>query len=266
MAGLLSKMYGKYNAFLCGSSFLRRLIAFQHKKLPVPLLVFDFIFRSKFSRKLFNFYGTAVFQSPYLLRGKKNLDFWLSRDSLYWHFWRQTDTNDKILKEVLSLDPIKECMGNKELIAVEIGFGIGKNYAKNLKNNNFKKYIAIEPNVYLCGYAKKKFESEKNFEIVNTTISEFIDQNLDFNILFCSGGVFMYADPNTVNRFFESLRGKNVKIIIILNEGTPGNDICREDGTVIYNFRKRLISAGYGDKNFIENIKSGNLYRYFLMN
>ena len=158
---ILKTAFRNWNNFLLKSNFVRRLIFAQHKLLPMPLGVFDVIFRSGLRRRLFNFYGSHVANFSYLRRGGDQLKFWLSKESLYWHFWRQTDTNDEIFKEIFSIEPIKNIFSNGGgLTAVELGFGIGKNYDKFLRQKKFTKYIAVEPNQYLCHYVAKKFRSE----------------------------------------------------------------------------------------------------------
>ena len=64
----------------------------------------------------------------------------------------------------------------------------------------------------------------------------------------------------------DELLKRNVKIIVIFYEGTPKEDIRREDGTMMYNFKQRLEKAGFSGKRFIEiegEVK--DTYRYFIM-
>lgn len=266
MLKILKVVFRRCKSFLGNSNLVSKLIRVQHRLWPMPLAMFDVIFRSGLRRRLFDFYGANIAKYSYLRRGSDQLGYWLSRESLYWHFWRQTDTNDKIFDEILSLEPVKNLLSDEGgLTAVEIGFGLGKNYAKFLRQNNFKKYIAVEPNVYLCNYVAKRFLSDKNFEVVNASVADFTSQERGFDILVCSGGVFMYLDSQTVNRFFQSLMGAGVKTVIILNEGTTENDIYRDDGTTMYNFKKRLLASGYNNKDFIEKQKEDRVYSYFIM-
>ena len=265
MVAIAKKVFFAIDNYLRSSHFVKKLVAYQHRIMPLPLTMFDFLFRSAIRRRFFNFYGPHIFHGSYKKRDRDQLGYWLSKESLRWHFWRQTEIDHKTLKEVISLAPVRNCLYNPELTAVEIGFGIGKNYSVALKNNVLKKYIAVEPNTYLCTYAQKKFRSERNFEVVCATADEFIAQDQKFDILFCANGVFMYMDPSSVDAFFRSLFAKGVQLVLILNEGTPLDDIHRDDGTVIYNFKERLMISGYGDKHFIEKQRPDGLYRYFLM-
>ena len=262
---ILETTFRRCKNFLSNSNFLRKLIYTQHRLLPMPLWAFDWIFRSGFRRRLFDFYGANVAKYSYLRR-EGQLDYWLSKESLYWHFWRQTDTHAKTLREVASsLNTIVFKNEATSLTAVELGFGVGKDYAKFFKRLNFKKYIAVEPNAYLCDYAVKKFLFDKNLEIINALVGDFIEQRRSFDFLFCSGGVFMYLDQPNVNAFFQSLKGAGVKVIIILNEGTPGDDITRDDRTTMFNFKQRLITSGYSNARFIEKQKENGVYSYFVM-
>ncbi|HBB65187.1 MAG TPA: hypothetical protein DCZ84_00920 [Candidatus Vogelbacteria bacterium] len=266
MLTLVKKAFSWVDNYLCRSRFIQRVVLYQYRRAPLPLAVFDYLFRSALRRRLFNFYAFHIFHDSYTKRDGDQLGYWLSKESLYWHFWRQTDIDQTALDEVVSLAPVHQSLHNKELIAVEIGFGIGKGYASRLKDNTLKKYIAVEPNAYLCTHMQKKFKSEQNFEVVCATADEFIAQDRGgVDILLCANGVFMYMDPDSVDAFFQSLCAKGVQFILILNEGTPSADIHREDGTVMYNFKERLLASGYADKHFIEKRRPDGLYRYFLM-
>jgi len=259
------KVFFCIDNYLCHSGFIQQVILYQHRRVPLPLVVFDYIFRSALRRRIFNFYAFHIFHDSYTKRDGDQLGYWLSKESLYWHFWRQTEMDQTALDEVVSLEPVRQSLHNKELIAVEIGFGVGKSYASRLKDNTLKKYIAVEPNAYLCTHMQKKFKSEQNFEVVCATADEFMAQDQQFDILLCANGVFMYMDTLTMDRFFQSLRAKGVQLVLILNEGTPLHDIHRADGSVMYNFKERLIASGYGNKHFIEEQRPDGLYRYFLM-
>ena len=264
MKNFLRLILGRCKSFLSNSGLVRSLVLFQHKLVPMPLVMFDWIFRSGFRRRIFDFYGSSIAKNFYNNRGSNQLNFWLSKESLYWHFWRQTDTDDRVLGEVLSLDQIKKKFETDALVVAELGFGMGKNYAKFLRPNNFKKYIAVEPNTYLCDYVSRKFESDKNLEVVNSSAIDFVNYKRKIDVLLCSGGVLMYLDKIAIDAVFCSLATSGANTLIILNEGTWTEDISREDGTTMYNFKKRLIELGF-EKTFIENQKAEGIYSYFVM-
>src|SRR3989344_1979657 len=185
------KVFSWVDNYLCRSRFIQRVVLYQYRRAPLPLAVFDYLFRSALRRRLFNFYAFHIFHDSYTKRDGDQLGYWLSKESLYWHFWRQTEMDQTALDEVVSLEPVRQSLHNKELIAVEIGFGVGKSYASRLKDNTLKKYIAVEPNAYLCTHMQKKFKSEQNFEVVCATADEFIAQDQGGLIFFCAPMVFL---------------------------------------------------------------------------
>lgn len=246
----LKKLYQKFDNFLCNNDLIRRVIYFQHQILPLPLPVFDFIFRSKTRRLLFNSYGSHIFRYSYLARKRDNYDYWISRDSLYWHFWRQSDTNQEQLRKILSIVSLQS------LNIVEIGFGIGRNY-KILQKEKPRHYVAVEPNKHLCDYVAKNF---RNLEVVCQPLKDFAPR--EFDVLIATNGVFMYLDKKTVDHFFSSLK---IKVAIFLNEGSPNGDVLREDNTTMYDFKSRLMNAGYGNKRFLQKVRNTGIYDYLVM-
>ena len=251
------EIYKQIDHFLYTNALIEKIIHFQHKILPIPLNVFDFIFRTKTGRLLFNFYGRNVFGYSYLSRNKDNDKYWLSRDSLYWHFWRQSDLNNKQLKEILSIVSLQSTK------VVEIGFGLGRNY--RLLHNGVNSYTAVEPNKYLCDYAAKKFSGDKNFKIINQPIEKFLRNNHKFDVLVATNGVFMYVSKKIVDEFFLALPSAGVGITIFLNEGSANGDVFRDDNTVMYDFKSRLIKAGYDNKRFLQKVRDNGIYDYLVM-
>jgi hypothetical protein len=75
----------------------------------------------------------------------------------------------------------------------------------------------------------------------------------------------MYLKRNFVNDFFRNLRKNGVKTIIIVGEGHKGNDIVRDDDTIMYSFKDRLALAGYKNKHFMEKTGRNGMYKYFVM-
>lgn len=228
----------------------------------MPLWAFDLLYRSRLARMLLYFYGFHVFHYSYGSRDGDNWKYWMSRESLYWHLWRQTDVDD--LTEVLSRPEIKEVLSDPSITAIEVGFGIGKNYGAFFRRNSFRRYIASEPNVFACEYARGRFR-DRNLVIESTSVEDIIRDSRSFDALLVCGGVFMCLPKRIVDEFFQSLPNRGVKFILITNEGTPGQDIVRADNTAMYNFRERLESAGYRGKRFLEKGKESGIYAYFVM-
>lgn len=256
--------YRRWDAFLCRNTVLQRIIYWQHKHFPLPFSFFCWLFSSKWSGKLLNFYGSHCFN--YYQRQGQDL-YWLSRESLYWHFWRQTDMDRDLLKDVFLRPELSAFFYNSEYTCLEIGFGIGKSYKYWLRDNNYlKKYTALELNRYACDYARKAFR-EENFEIYNQSLDVFIQQEKrEFNIVFAANGVLMYCSPDVIDAFCQYLGDCNVKVIIIWNEGSVGDDIVREDGTIMYGFEKRLAQAGVSGRVWKQpQEEQTQLLKYFIM-
>jgi hypothetical protein len=134
-------------------TWLKKVIYFQHRFFPIPLFLYDYIFRSNITKVLFHFYGYHIWAYKYGVREGNHLGYWNSKDSLYWHFWRQADKNINI-KDVLAIPQITACLQNSELIACELGFGLGKLYRQQWCNNKLKEYLAVDTNQYVCDYNK----------------------------------------------------------------------------------------------------------------
>jgi hypothetical protein len=156
MRRLLKPIYTKFSDFLVNNKGVGSLIYTQHKYFPMPIFLFDLLFRFKLLKYLFNFYGYHVFLSSYSKRDGDNNLYWLSRESLYWHLWRQSDHYEKSIIDIMSLDEIEDYLKNDDLIVLEPGFGIGKTYFRNYNLlSHFKKYIALEINPFCFEYINK---------------------------------------------------------------------------------------------------------------
>jgi hypothetical protein len=260
-------IYRKYSDFMIDNEMIKLLIYKQHKFFSMPIFLFDLLFRYRLLKYLFNFYGYHVWLSSYSKRDGDNISYWLSRQSLYWHLWRQTDDDGKSIVDIMLTHGIKDCLLNDNLVALEAGFGIGKNYFRNHKVfSNFDKYIAVELNSYCCDYVNKRYNSFKSLSILNMSMRQFINSSTTkFDIFICAGGVLLCLDNDTVNLLFKILPERGVKAVIILNEGTDKEDIFRSDNTTIYNIKKRLIMAGYQNKQWLEKKKDDDIYEYFVM-
>jgi hypothetical protein len=131
MRWLIKAIYTKFSEFMINNEIVKLFIYKQHESFPMPLFLFDFLFRFRLLKYLFNFYGFHVWNSSYSRRDGDNISYWLSKESLYWHLWRQTDHDGKSITEIMISNGIKDYLSNKNLIALEVGFGIGKNYFNN---------------------------------------------------------------------------------------------------------------------------------------
>ena len=150
----------------------------------------------------------------------------------------------------MAIPQITACLQNNELIACELGFGLGKYYRQEWSNNKLKEYLAVDTNKYLCDYNKKYYKKTKNLRVINSSAEDFINSEQNFDILIASGEVFAYIEPKFVDHIIHKLKEKGVKYVIILNEGCMTEDIRWGDGTYEYNFKKRLVESGFADKQF----------------
>ena len=80
----LKKIYMGYYNFIRNNADVEKIIYLQHKKLPMPLFLFDLLYRSKIGILIFGVYGWHCFESSYCAR-ENHLSYWMSKESLYWH-------------------------------------------------------------------------------------------------------------------------------------------------------------------------------------
>ncbi len=242
----------------------------------MPIWLFDMIFKYKTTSYIFNFYGKIVcdlvfedFQYGNSIKG--NNIFWLDKDAIYWHLWKQSDTYKKVFDIIFEEHKELEGLLKKDLIAAKIGVGVGKTFNKSLKINKFKKFYLAEPNEFILDYIKDKYKSIHNIEFLNADIKELSNlQEFKCDILFSVGGVFMFEEREIVKDFFKSMHEKGLKYMIIVAEGTQENDdVVRDNTTTMYNFKKLLIEAGFKDKKFYmhngDNYDSTKTLKYFIM-
>jgi hypothetical protein len=258
------RLFERWYKFSESLTWLEKIIVFQHKNFPIPLKLYDYLFRFNITKVLFNFYGYHVWRVKYNAREGDHLNYWKSKESLYWHFWRQSDKNQDI-KVVLNIPQINACLQNNNLVACEFGFGIGKYYRQNWSNNKLKEYLAVDINKYICDYNKKYYKNKKNLEVINSSAEDFINSDHKFDILIASGEVFAYVEPKIIDYMFQQLIKKGVKFVIILGEGCMTHDIIWPDGTIEYNFKKRLLENGYADKKFYFEEHSNKVLKYIVM-
>ena len=258
------RIFEKWYEFTKNITWLEKVIYFQHRFFPIPLPLYDYLFRFNITKVLFNFYGYHIWHSKYRTREGNHLHYWKSKESLYWHFWRQTDKNSNI-KEVLAIPKIKACFQNSELIACELGFGLGKYYRQQWSDNKLKEYLAVDTNQHVCDYNKKYYKKFKNLKVVNSSAEDFINSEQNFDILIASGEVFAYIEPKLVDHIIQKLKGKGVKIVIILGEGCMTEDLHWPDGTYEYNFKKRLVENGFADKQYYYSEHDIKVLKYIVM-
>jgi hypothetical protein len=258
------RIFEKWYEFTKNITWLEKVIIFQHGLFPIPLPIYDYLFRFNITKVLFNFYGHHVWRVKYNAREGNHINYWNSEESLYWHFWRQSDKNQNI-SEILSIPQINAYLQNSELVACELGFGLGKYYRQHWSNNNLKEYLAVDTNKYICDYNKRYYKKHKNLRIINSSAEDFINSEQKFDILIASGEVFAYIGPKQVDNIIQKLKQKGVKVVIIIGEGCMTEDIVWQDGTIEYNFRDRLLEKGFNDKQFYYQEHDNKVLKYMVM-
>ena len=113
------RIFIRWYKFTNNITWLKKVIFFQHRVFPIPLFLYDYLFRFHITKVLFNFYGHHIWLYKYGVREGNHLGYWNSKDSLYWHFWCQTDINENI-KKILEIPEINACLQNSELVACEL--------------------------------------------------------------------------------------------------------------------------------------------------
>ena len=258
----LKQFYDRYAELTLKSQFLRQVIYWQHQVLPMPIALFDQLFRVKLVRKGFNFYAHHVFMCAYDRR-KDTEDYWLSKEALYWFFYSRYHADTGQIDQILQVPEVSAFLRDDSLTAVELGFGIGRNYRYLRNHICLKKYIAIELNSFACKYAAAEY-SEPNFKVLNQSIEEFTNETFPFEVLLVFGRVLMYLPPPVLAQLIASLPRRGVRKILVLAEGSQGPDRQFPDGTIMYNFRQRLEAAGYAG-NYIEQADADGILERFVL-
>ena len=233
---------------------MKKIFKLQHKYLPIPLKIFQFIYSFKLLSRVFRFYGDACFELDYVDTVKENYDdYWLSKRSMYWHYLHFTDTflTDDF-KTVFYTFP--SLFKNKKIC--DYGTGVGKIY------NQFSKILKmtmIEKNKYCCEFLKKKF---KNYTIINGDYK--VIKELEIDTLIVTGGVLMYLSQVEIDEFFENI--KNIKNLVIIDEGADNDTIRDNDPSIMYDFKKRLKNNNYyAESDFFICKKEKSYYKIFVM-
>ncbi|CAN5714038.1 hypothetical protein BH18PSE1_BH18PSE1_08270 [soil metagenome] len=261
------------NHSLAQNQTLGKAVRFQHQHLPLPLALFDMLFRTTVGSKLLYSYGRHVFHASYESR-KSNEDFWTSREIIYHHLYIQRHVLWYII-ELLKQEPeIMSFLSRGDLAFLEVGFGLGRTSRAMMEGGvlRWRSYYATEPNAHLCDYVRRRFGKRlgKTFEIHPGTIRDLLTSAPRFDVFLVTGGVLMFCPEDTLEAFFASLPQRGCRYVLILHEGSPADDIEREmdktahTGATQYDFRSRL-AAVYPQARFITRVGSDGLYDYFCM-
>ena len=91
---------------------LKIFLRFQHTYLPIPLIIYKYLFKLERSHKFFYSYYRLCFDTDYNHKkpntSEFNQSYWLSKRSLYWHYThlhhnRFTSLYNEILKKYYHL-------------------------------------------------------------------------------------------------------------------------------------------------------------------
>lgn len=255
MSTTLKNLYVAITKALIESPLMGCLIGFQHRHVPLPIAMFDKLFRHRVTARLFAFYGPHAFHADYANRSS-NEDYWMGRRSIYWHLFRQNDIFElgTYPAEILKL------LGRGDLVFAEPGFGIGKQTRHLLESGvlRFKSYIAAEPNDYARAYASRHMPE---FTYKAGGLSDLLSET--FDVLVINGGVLMYCDRKTVDEFFARLPKTGCNYVVVMGEGGP-REVVRPDNTTMYALKDRLLAA-YPNKSFVEEVSPAGQYNAFAM-
>ncbi|TGL56185.1 class I SAM-dependent methyltransferase [Leptospira ognonensis] len=229
------------------SNIVKDLIYFQHHLFPLPLLFFDWLFSNPLRAKLLAPYGMHVFMSSYENR-LDNFLYWNSKESLYWHLYRQTDVNKNLISILQQNENFSAFLQDPNLEIVELGIGIGKT-TRFLTDNHlltYKHLIGTDTNEFVCNYLNEN-NLIKNASVYQLNAEQIIERELKMDLLMAHGGVFMYLSEEIVTKIFRYLYKVGCKALFITQEGMSGKDHKREDNTTMYDFRNRLRAVGYSE-------------------
>ena len=175
---------------------------------------------------------------------------------MYWHYAhlyknRFSKRFKKIYKKHRHLFDGKRCC--------DLMTGLGAVYSIN--KIELKNMIFVEKNKSCCTFLRKNYPKNK---VVNKDWKclKIISKKIDTLILV--SGCLIYLNEKDIEFFFKIT--KNVKNLILVNDGTYLTDFTVWSGHNYWNIKKRLKKYN----NFYKNSKiytreSNSLYRYFVM-
>lgn len=241
-------------------NFLKKILRYQHIYLPLPLFAYRSLFKYKVLHNIFYKYYILCFDTDFNYKKEntteQNQKYWLSKRSLYWHFThlynnRFNERFKEIYQNHRKLFDGKCCC---DLMA-----GVGSVYLIN--KLDLKEMIFIEKNKYCCEFLRKNFSNSK---IINEDWKyiEKISNNVDTLILI--SGCLIYLDEKDIENFFKAT--KNIKNMILINDGTYLDDFKVWSGHNYWNLKKRLKKYNnyYKTAKFYTK-ESDSIYRYFVM-
>jgi len=116
----------------------------------------------------------------------------------------------------------------------------------------WRRYYAAEANAHLCDYVRRRFGKRlgKTFEIHPGTIQDLLTSLPRFDVFLVISGVLMFLPEDTLEAFFASLPQHGCRYVLIIREGSPGDDFERRmdkaahTSATQFDFRTRLAAVG----------------------
>jgi SAM-dependent methyltransferase len=267
----LNRGANKVNNFLSRSAALGALVRFQHRHMPLPLPLFDMLFRNRVIAKLFSSYGSHVFHASY---DERRNDYWTSRESIYHHLWYQSQPWWSVIEGFLREPEIRSFLSRGDLAFFEPGFGLGRTTRALIQRDilRWRSYYATDPNSYLCDYFRKRFGERlgDSFELHPGTIEDVVASALRFDALLAFGGVLMHLPEDVLTAFFASLPQRGCRYVLITRDGSPGGKVLRHHDVTPYTSATNFdllprLAAVYPRARFFSKVDYDGIYQYICM-
>jgi hypothetical protein len=258
----------KVNDFLSRSAALGAIVRFQHRHMPLPLPLFDMLFRNRVIAKMFSSYGSHVFHAGY---DQRKDDYWTSHECIYHHLWYQSQPWWDVVEGFLQEPEIRSFLLRGDLTFFEPGFGLGRTTRALIRRGilRWRNYYATEPNAYLRDYFRKRFGKQlgDSFEIHPGKIQDVVASDLRFDALLVFGGVLMYLPEDTLTAFFASLPHRGCRYVLIGRDGSPGGKLVRRGEITPYTKATHYdllprLQAVYPKARFFSKLDHDGAYQY----
>lgn len=238
----------------------KKILRLQHIYAPLPFFIYKRLFKIKFLHKIFYKYYILCFDTDFNYKKKntviENQKYWLSKRSMYWHYAhlyknRFSKRFKTIYKKHQHLFDGKRCC--------DLMTGLGAVYSINkIELDNI---IFVEKNEFCCTFLRKNYPNNK---VVNKDWKYLKTVSKKIDTLILVSGCLIYLNDKDIEFFFKIT--KNIKNLILINDGTYLKDFTVWSGHNYWNIKKRLKKHN----NFYRNSKiytreSNSLYRYFVM-
>lgn len=263
----------EFNRFLVHNETLGSLVRFQHRHMPLPIPLFDVLFRNKVTATLLFPYGKHVFDASYKIR-TSNDEYWTSRECLYCHLYRQRFVRWDVVEGLLEEPEIRAFLSRGDLAFLEPGFGTGRVTRALMERGlmRWRSYYATEPNAHLCDYVRRRFGKRlgESFEIHQGKVQDLVASPQRFDVLFANSGVLMFCPKDVVAAFFATLPQRGCRYVLITLEGSPDgkafrdHDFAPAGNATQYAFRP-LLETVYPRARFIARVGADGIYEYFCM-